>query len=135
MSSGTTGATEDCYFLRSVQQACEDVDLVVGRAYGGRWLGEAQSRCLLDGFSHGYIARDGNHGNTASRERSPHSDLEHTRHLLRLRDQLAVMAALREEMLRMGLLKISAAHFVAGDLSCNRKDGNAAAMTIVKAVD
>jgi len=45
------------------------------------------------------------------------------------------MAALSEEMLRMSLLKISAADFPARNLSCDRKDGNAAPMTIVETVN
>ena len=45
------------------------------------------------------------------------------------------MAALREEMLRMSLLKVSAADFVTRNLSGNGQDGDAAAMTIVEAVD
>jgi len=45
------------------------------------------------------------------------------------------MAALREEMLRVGFLKVSAADFVTRNLSCNGKDGNTAAMTVIESVD
>src|ERR1700761_7918716 len=45
------------------------------------------------------------------------------------------MAALREELLRMGLLKIPTAKLSAGNLRGNGQDRDAAALTVVKAVD
>ena len=135
VSSGTTRTTKDRYLLRPIQQIREDVDLVVGRTHGRLWLGKMQPGCLLDGISQGHIARQGNHGNATSRDCSLHRNFEHAGHLLRLRDQLAVMAALREELLRMGLLKISTPDFSTGNLRGDGQDGDAAALTIVEAVD
>ena len=45
------------------------------------------------------------------------------------------MAALREEMLRMSFLKVSAADFVARNLRGNGQDRNAAPMTVIEAID
>jgi hypothetical protein len=45
------------------------------------------------------------------------------------------MTALREEMLRISLLKVSAADLVTGNLSRNGKDRNAAPMTVVESID
>src|SRR5882757_39257 len=45
------------------------------------------------------------------------------------------MAALREEMFGISLLKISAANFPARNLCGNSEDRNAAALTIVEAID
>src|SRR5438445_12544185 len=45
------------------------------------------------------------------------------------------MTALRKQMFRVCLLKISAADFVAGNLRRNGENGNSTAMTIVEAVD
>jgi hypothetical protein len=45
-----------------------------------------------------------------------HGDLDDTGHLLRLGNQFAVMAALREEMLGVGFLEIAAADFVTRNL-------------------
>src|ERR1700745_2350644 len=81
------------------------------------------------------VAGNGNHSNTALRDGSLHGNLEHTRHLFRLRYQLARMAALREEMLGIGLLKISAANFLARNLCGDGEDWNAAALTVVEAVN
>src|SRR3984957_4962834 len=81
------------------------------------------------------IAGNCNDCNTAFGDGSLHGNLEHARHLLRLRHQFTVMAALREEMLGIGLLKISAANFPARNLCGNSEDWNAAALTVVEAID
>src|SRR6201993_675611 len=81
------------------------------------------------------IAGNGNDSNTALGDGSLHGNLEHARHLLRLRHQLAVMAALREEMLGISLLKISAANFPARNLCGDSEDWNAAALTVVEAIN
>src|SRR5712672_3294943 len=56
------------------------------------------------------IAGNGNDSNTAFGDGSLHGNLEHARHLRRIRHQFAVMAALREEVFGISLLKISAAN-------------------------
>src|SRR6266481_378316 len=81
------------------------------------------------------IAGNGNDSNTAFGDGSLHGNLKHARHLLRLRHQFAVMAALREEMLGISLLKISAANFPARNLCGNSEDWNAAALTVVEAIN
>jgi hypothetical protein len=45
------------------------------------------------------------------------------------------MAALREQMFGIGLLKISTANFPARNLGGNGEDGNAAALTVVEAIN
>src|SRR5258708_27198159 len=81
------------------------------------------------------IAGKGNDSNTALGNCSLHGNLQHARHLLRLRYQFAVMAALREEMFGISLLKISAANFPARNLGGNGEDWNAAALTVVEAIN
>src|SRR6266853_3060377 len=81
------------------------------------------------------IAGNGNDSNTALGDGSLHGNLEHARHLLRLRYHLAVMAALRKEMLGISLLKISTANFPTRNLCSNSEDGNAAALTVVEAIN
>ncbi len=48
---------------------------------------------------------------------------------------MAVVTALREEVFWVSFLKIAAANFAAGDLSCDREHWNATAMAIIKTVD
>src|ERR1700722_16282576 len=81
------------------------------------------------------IAGNCNDCNTAFGDGSLHGNLEHARHLLRLRYQFAVVAALREEMLGISLLKISAANFPARNLCGNSEDWNAAALAVVEAIN
>ena len=102
----------------------------VGLASGKWTLG-----AFVDGISHRHIAWQGNHCNPASRERSLHRNLEYARHLGRLRDQLAIVAALSKEIVRVSLLKISAADFNAWNLCRDSQHGYAAAVTIVKTVN
>src|ERR1700756_2156286 len=81
------------------------------------------------------IAGNGNDSNAAFGNCRLHGNLEHARHLLRLRHHFAVMAALREEMRGISLLKISAANFSARNLCGDGKDWNAAALTVVEAIN
>src|ERR1700740_666902 len=81
------------------------------------------------------IAGNGNDSNTALGDGSLHGNLEHTRHLLRLRYQFTVMAALREEMLGISPRDVSTPNFPARNLCGNSEDGNAAALTTVEAIN
>src|ERR1700741_2201258 len=81
------------------------------------------------------IAGKGNDSNTALKDGSLHGNLEDARHLLRLRYQFAIMAALREEMLGISLLKISTPNFPARNLCGDGEDWNAAALTVVEAIN
>ena len=60
---------------------------------------------------------------------------KHSRHLLRLRHEFAVVAAILEQMLRMRLLKIAASDLMARNLRRNRKHWYATPMAIEEAVD
>ena len=55
--------------------------------------------------------------------------------MLGLGDEFTVMAALREEIFGMSLLKISATDFITWNLGGDRRNGNPAAVTVVEAVD
>ena len=94
-----------------------------------------QARLFLDRMPQRDITGDSDHRNAASRDRRLHGNLQHTRHLFRLRDEFAIMAALRKQMFRMRLLEIAAPDFRARNLRCDRKHRDTAAMTIVKSVD
>src|SRR5208283_175937 len=94
-----------------------------------------QTRPLFDGLTEGHIARDDDDGNAAAGQRSLYGDLQDAGHLSGLRDELTIMAALREEMFGVSFLKISAADFVAWNLRRNSQHGNAATMAVVEPVD
>src|SRR6202051_2537379 len=89
----------------------------------------------LNGIAQCDIPGYGDYRNAPPRNCRLHGNLKHPGHLLRVRNQLAIVAALREKMFRMGLLKISASNFTAGNLRGNSKYRHPAAMTIVEPVD
>ena len=94
-----------------------------------------QTRLLFDGIAQRDISRQGDDRHAAPRERGLHRNLQNPRHLLGLGNQFTVVAALREEMFRVRLLKIAAADFIAGNLRGDGEDGNTAAVTVVESID
>ena len=94
-----------------------------------------ETRLLFDGIAQRDISGQGNDRHPAPRERGLHGNLQHPRHLLGLRNQFTVMAALREEMFRVGFLKIATANFVAGNLRRNRENRNTVALAVVETID
>jgi hypothetical protein len=96
---------------------------------------KVQARLINDRLSERDIAGDRDDRDAASRDRGLNGDLQHAWHLFGVRDKLAVMAALREDVLRMGLLKIPASDLLTRDLRGNGEYRHAAAMAVVKAVD
>ena len=90
---------------------------------------------LFNGIAQGHVARQDNDSNAAPGDCGLHGNLEDTGHLLGLRNQFTIMAALSEEMLWFGLLKISAPDFIAWNLRRDGQDGNTAAVTVVEPVD
>src|ERR1700692_1504732 len=89
----------------------------------------------LNGIAQCDIPGYGDYGNAPPRNCRLHGNLKHAGHLLGMRNQFAIVAALREKMFRVGLLKISAPDFIAGNLRGNSKHGDTAAVTIVEPVD
>ena len=135
MSSGATRATKDRYLFRPIQNVSEDVELIVRRADRRHGRVEMDPRLVVDGFSHRHIAGNGDHCHTTLGNRGLHGNLEYAGHLFGLRNQFTVVATLSEQIVRMSLLKIAAADFLTRNLSCNGKNGNAAAMAVVKTID
>src|SRR5580698_2417137 len=94
-----------------------------------------QSRTVCSSITQGHIPWNRYDGNTATREGGLNPNLEDAWHLLRNRDLLAVMAALRKKMFWIGFLKIAAADFNAGNLRGDGQHRNTAAVAIIKTVD
>src|ERR1700691_697383 len=94
-----------------------------------------QTRSGFDGLSQCYVPGQGNYGNATPRDRRLHGNLKHAGHLFGWRNQFAIVAALREKVFRMGLLEVSAADFIAGDLRSDGDNGNPTAMAVVETVN
>jgi hypothetical protein len=97
--------------------------------------GKCRSRVIREGLAQRDISRQGDDRHAPPRESRLDGDLQDPGHLLGLGHQLAIVAALREEVLRVGLLKVSAADLVAGDLRGDGEDRHPAAVAVVQAVD
>ncbi len=130
-----SGAGEDGDLLSCIENVCGLAELfVVGTKDGsGIWMGStgllltASWRKISPGMTRTATAGAGDGG--------AHGDLEQARHLFGDADHLAVVAALFEEILRMGLLKVAGADLVAGDMCGDGEDGNTAAVAVEEAVD
>src|ERR1700692_925026 len=91
------------------------------------WTLNGIAQCDISGYRH--------YGNPPPRNCRLHGNLKHPGHLLRVRNQFAIVAALREKMFRVGLLKISAPDFIAGNLRGDSKYRHTAAVTIIEPID
>src|SRR3989442_1234849 len=132
---GGAGCAGDCDLRRLIENLGQRSDFVLGRTHAWCRLRKMQPRLLFDRIAQGDISRQGNHRNPASRECGLHGNLQDPGHLLGLRNQFTIVAALREEVFRAGLLKISAADFIAWNLRRDGQDRNTATVTVVEPVD
>ena len=135
MRSGAACSAKDRDLLRLIENLRQRRDFVIGRTHLWFRLGKMETGPLFNGVAQGDISGQGNDRHAAPRERRLHRNLQHARHLLGLRNQLTVMAALREEMFRVGFLKIAAADFVAGNLRRNGENRNTVALAVVETID
>ena len=86
-------------------------------------------------FHHRYVAGNHHHRYAAFAHGSIERAKQHFRHLLRMRNQLDIIAAFAKQFLRMGFLKIAQAHFGRGNMRSNRQHRHMIALAIEKAVD
>src|SRR4029077_3421185 len=118
------------YLLRLIENLRQRGYFVVGRKRVWFRLRKMQARLLFDSIAQGDISRQGDHRHAAPRERGLHGNLENTGHLLRLRNQFAVVATLLENKFGVRLLKIPAADFAAWNLRRDCENGNTAMATV-----
>src|SRR5882757_241995 len=86
-------------------------------------------------FAQRHIPRNDDDCNASFRDSCTHGDSQDSRHLLRLRDQFAVVAAIFKQMLRVRLLKVAASNLVTRNLCRNCEHGDTIPMTVEEAVD
>ena len=108
-----------------------------------RWrdyrVGRRQSGQLRRGRRNGgfqrHVAGNDDDADATLQDRPAHRDLEHTRHLLGTRHELAIARALLEEALGMRLLEIVRTDLGRGDLRRDRHHRHARALAVEKTVD
>ena len=121
----------------AVQQCCQPLEVLFrGRHHRcgrqqPRDLGQRRIGCRLQRHIAGHY-----HDRHAALGRGlADRDFEHARHLVGAGDQLAIMAALFEQVLRVGFLKIAGAGFGRRNLGGDREHRDARPVTIIEAVD
>ena len=97
---------------------------------------DQRPRCPLGGHIRTtYVAGQHDHAYPAFSKCALHRDVKHALELLRVRNQLAIVAAFLEQDFRVGLLKISRADLTRGNMRGDRKHRSIASMSVEKAVD
>ena len=131
MRAGAAAAAEQRDALGAVQQLGQRLQLV---GLGGTTIGAAGSsprvrrQRALGAGSQRDVARDDDDGDAALAHGRADRVLQHARQLARVGDQLAIMAAFAEQVLRMGLLEIAAADLGRRDVRGDRQHRHAAAL-------
>jgi len=136
MSTRAARATQDRDPPTTVQQRCQLLEIALlgndhwpGRQEAsGLWCRRVSSGLQRD------VARDHNHRDAAFADRLADRNFEHTGHLVCAGDQLAVVAALFEQCLRVGFLEISGADFGRRDLGSDGEHRHARSVTIEEAI-
>src|SRR6201984_436632 len=105
MGSGATRATKDGDLFRSIQKFGKDVEFFIRWTNTGFLFVKTNTR-PLDGIFQSYIPRQHNYGNSTLRDCRLNGGFENARHLFGVGDELTVVAALREDMFRVSLLKV-----------------------------
>jgi len=137
MRTGTAAAAEQRDALGTIEEIRERLQLVGLRHDRRRRQRKPARRRLraLGRRAEGDVAGHGDHGDAAQTYRCTDRILQHIRELARIRDQLAIMTAFAEQVLRMGFLEIAAADLGRRNLRRDRQHGNTAAMRVEQAVD
>src|SRR5258707_10592614 len=137
MRALASGAAQHGYSAIAVEKRGKPIDIDARRHRNG--LAGQQARCLrwrrVRSDLKGDVARNYHDRDTAIAHRLPDRDLQNAGHLVRSRDQLAIMTTLLEQRLRMSFLEISGAEFGRRDLRRNGKHWDARALTIEQPVD
>ena len=135
MGTRDPGAGEDRHGVAGIQELRSGLELALagndarpGRLDGGR--GASLGRLLEED-----VAGHDDHGDAALLHGRAHRRLQHPRELSRVGDEFAVVAALAEQLLRVGLLEVGGADLGRRDVRGDRQHRNPAAVRVEQAVD
>jgi hypothetical protein len=132
-----SAAAEDRDARSIVQERCQLFELPLSRPYPGR--GRQQTRGLgerrIVSGQQCDVARDRDDRDATLTDCFANGHFQRARHLVWTRDELAVVAALFEERLRMGLLEVAAADLRGWNLRRNCQDRHPRAVGIEQPID
>ena len=137
MRTGTAGAAQYRDPPLAIQHCGQPVEIAPLGHHdrSGRQQAGDLGRRRVGGHLQCHVAWDHHHRHAAPADRLTDRDFEHTRHLVCAGDQLAVVAALLEQRLRVCFLEIAGADLGRRDLRGDRKHRHARSVAIEQAVD
>ena len=132
MRAGAAAAAKQRDALGQVEKSSELIERLVRRR--NHWISRRQSRQLRrrrrNGGFQRHISGNDQDADAALQNRPAHRDLEHARHLLGTRHELAIAGAFLEQAIGMCLLEIVRADLRRGNLRCDRHHRNACALAV-----
>ncbi|RML84546.1 hypothetical protein ALQ89_06473 [Pseudomonas amygdali pv. tabaci] len=134
VSTCTACTAQQGHGFRVVEHVGHRLQVVVCRDDSWR-RGLNPFRSYIRGFAERYIAGQDDNGNTFLADRRAHGTFQHTGELLGVADQFDEVAALLEQLLRVGFLKVIQADFRGRNVRSNRQHRHAVAMAVVQAID
>src|SRR5882672_4003616 len=134
MGSGASRAAKDRDLFRSIQEFGKDIEFFVRWTNVGFRFVKAYA-WPLDGIFQSYVPGQHNHRDATLRDCGLNGGFQDTRHLFGIGDELAVVAALREDMFGIRLLKVVAPNLPARNMCSNREYRDTVPLTVVEAID
>ncbi len=137
MGPGASAPAEQRHPAGRIEHPGQRVEVgVPGPHHGrGRHQGARQGRRVVGHGHEADIAGDDDHRHAALGDGDADRGLDHAGQLRGRGDQFAIVAALLEQVLRVGLLEVAAADLRRGDLGSDGQDGHAGAVRVEQAVD
>src|ERR1019366_7909770 len=130
-----SGTPKDGHLPRLVENAGGPGNLFVGRPNRCVNLWEVKTRRGTSYLTQSDITGENNNCYASFGECGLDCDLQDTRHLLRLRNDFAVVTAFAKYAFPMSLLEILSSDFATRNMACNREYRNATAVGIVQSIN
>ena len=137
MRAGTAAAAEQRHAPGIVQKVGKRRKFGIGRPYErpGRQQSSIGGDGALGRCLQGHVTRENDDGDAALSDRGAYGIFQDIGKLVGIGDQLTIMAAFAEQVLRMGLLKVAAADLAGRDLCRDRQHRRTTTVSVEQAVD
>src|SRR5580704_15721460 len=135
MSTGTSDPTEESHFFRRINQLRQLRQVLFTGPDGGPLPDHGTRRVILRNLHPRHVAGQNDYGHSAFSDCTLHGDVKNTLKLLRIRNQLTIVAAFFEKNFGMSFLEIPGADLAAWNMRCDREYRGIAAMSIEESVD
>ena len=134
VGTGTAAATQQGDFLAALEHVGEALQVLLNR-HGARCVQGRPRLELIFHLQQRHIPRNHHHRHASVEDRRTHGTVQHLRHLLGVAHQLDKVAALLEQFLGMGFLKVIQANLRGRNLRGNRQHRHMVAMAVEQPID